>query len=625
MAARPPQPLVLPGLSPWATRFGRFEAGDPFKYGGTVHSGFAPEQPSLHPKYFIDIPQVIDGSLNPDEEEQDRLFITEKYQVKRYGGYKTWQHLTFNRWVDFGRLGIFDVHSWNQFPPPTIDNTDRIERRKRGEDEKYSDFMAKFGPQEWRYRLESVLSRVIWCITRFETSSGWDKPDLGEANGLMEGKYTPIVIGDRLVRPLVNGTDLSLSEECHIHYTLAVTLVHELMHALLTGRYLDDDVTFGNHIKLEHTRLADPVVDFDGEEEIGYWFENKVFGGRASLQFTANFGGTGTPLMMGQKPTQGEQRWIMTSLQTSKLLSESFWTNPTIPKKSDNFFHWRKIFKGGIETLDRITQDPQVQETGEYTRLVQAYGHRDAVWKVFRAGWYIPHADRYGETLWSDLQTRKRLAAIPYWFNREHVVNCAYIARKLVQHMPWKRHRAFARELPTQDALDWNWYLHALGLLLMAAMPILRGKRTVDRPSWTYTMTPSVSASQNGRPHTIEADTTLDADSLWAGTDEAAASELYDPLLGRGRAGGKVIRDQLDYIEVLDRLIDRVKSDRARVEKQWVVALISARTEIRQKRSSGHYPANVWLDRWPFVMPAYESRPNQVAWNSKTAEWLPVW
>ncbi|KAI0160761.1 hypothetical protein GGR57DRAFT_519650 [Xylariaceae sp. FL1272] len=731
--------------SPWATRYGLFEPGNPFKFGSTLHSGFAPQQPSLHPKYPIDVPAVRNDTLNPNDEELDLLYMTEKYQNSKYGGYTTWQFVTFNRWVDFGPLGVLDAHSSNPFaasivgnlqtiPSPltysaqdaenfrnsvaqlvfdrgaivvdenkwfsffqknrwfnsndynvddptiwaglqhaielanrilqaTIDDQhealqtilfgridwlheyrndaqndnqtmvllslrqDVLEAPLHGRSEAaIRGYMAQFGPVQWRQRLESVLSRVVWALHRWETASGWDRPDQAESQGLKEGKYTPICLGDRPFRALVDGTDLSLPEKCHIQYNLAVTLVHELMHAVLRGRDFDDGAAFNHEIDLQDRGewRDDPVVDFEEDAEIGNYFEHQVFGGRAGLRFHAQRGGSGIALEIRQTAPEGigADRWVMTSLHTSKLLSEAFWADASIPRKSDNFFHRNEIFRSGTRHIMNnpvISRDPQVQQTQEYKMLTAAYGTRAAIWQMLRAGWFEPGADRWDGTSWSKVQARKQLGAIPYWFNRRDEVSCASIANDLVATMRWRSHQAFVSELPELNFLDVRWIFHALGLLLMAAMPIrLQAKRNA-LPSWKSTITPSNSALQSGITTSLVVETTLEPDSLWAATNEAAPSVLYDPLMDNGRQN---INDPLQYIFVLRRLINRVQTDSALVEEQWVKNLIAAVTEIEQKRRSGHFPPHTWIDKWPFVIPPYETRLNLVDWDPATAAWV---
>ncbi|KAI3319537.1 hypothetical protein HD806DRAFT_539231 [Xylariaceae sp. AK1471] len=104
-AAGPDAGGVRPS-SPWAARFGRFEAKDPiFSAGDFDHSGFAPEYPRVDPIYY---------GNNPDSEQrfsgfgrgydEDRLFSSEKLQRFHLQGLRSWQTGPLNSFVSFSQM-----------------------------------------------------------------------------------------------------------------------------------------------------------------------------------------------------------------------------------------------------------------------------------------------------------------------------------------------------------------------------------------------------------------------------------------------------------------------------------------------------------------------------------------
>ncbi|KAK8030056.1 hypothetical protein PG993_011347 [Apiospora rasikravindrae] len=83
--------------SPWAERFDYPDV--PFNFGdGLLHSGHAPEYPSLDALNYHDLPsqQPIN---KPDDQGLDRLFHTEKWQDQRLLGLKSWQVGAINLWT----------------------------------------------------------------------------------------------------------------------------------------------------------------------------------------------------------------------------------------------------------------------------------------------------------------------------------------------------------------------------------------------------------------------------------------------------------------------------------------------------------------------------------------------
>ncbi|KAI0148831.1 hypothetical protein GGR57DRAFT_515171 [Xylariaceae sp. FL1272] len=753
-------------LSPWAARYGVFEPGDIFNPDNTVHSGFAPEQPSAHPEYFLDIQGYPNGQIpKPNDAELDHLFLTEKHQKYELSGYRTWQYATFKRWVDFGNIFVFtpfflsrdsatagnfwNRHSWDNFtvPIPAViaNNTTAQEPFRRGlsnqlfdrlclgigqtrwfgffrrdrwfntaaystDDPKvwavlgrsvelanrilqslvddqhgalqtilygridfvrnYRDdlaqddqslvllslrqeriesqktgvmatgeYMTQYTPMDWRNRLESLLRGVIWSATKWETTLGWECGQHAQmetvALGTVQGTHSvrvvhAISLGDRMFRALLSGPDLSLSERCHLHHTLAVTMIHELMHAVIRARKYGDDQTFGNYLNPGTLFIGEPCVDFEDTNEIGEWCERQFFGGLWSSNFLAQHGITGVPLGLSRVSDQVE--WIFPSLHTSKLLSKVFWANSSIPRKSDNFFHFNKIFSS--ESVADISQTPNVQQTREYQTLVPAYKNREAMWASLRAGWYAVEFNRWAGTLWSDLRLRRLLGETRYWFKHGDEIKCAYIADYLVDYMDWTNTVAFVNQLPTPGSEgNLDWYRHALGLLLMAAMPLRRRKHTRDTLSWTFDTSHSASSAAStastANPllplgSVVRQTASIPASRVWGGTYEAEPSELFDPLAGRDIRMRPIISTQLDYLRVFRRLIGRIKDDGIIVQEPWVRNLLKAERQIRQKRTDPRFPFSKWIDRWPFEVPRYTTQNIRVRWDAASATWIPA-
>ncbi|KAI1270416.1 hypothetical protein F5Y18DRAFT_421908 [Xylariaceae sp. FL1019] len=707
---------VQPVNSPWAERYGEIAPGHPFKYGNTVHSGFAPVHPSLHPVYFVDIPN--DEIPRPSAEDLDRQFLTENFQLTHYYGYLTSRYATFKRWVDLG--GVIDGgHSWDNFPTPipaaiatnrttteayrriyyaslfnqrslVVDETrwfsffrrdrwlktkdynpddprlwavlersielasrmlqaavddqhealqtalygrfDYMQTYRNVPQEEATDtvllslrqeriecaktnstatgeYMTSFGPVEWRNRLESLLQGVFWFVPHRESPLGWDMPDSGETR-TFEGpatgsgsEVTCISVGDRAISALMYRGDLSLSEQCHLYYGIATTLIHELMHALLNGRR-HDDRTFGNYIPMDGIDVDSwlDVVEIDidfTKEEPGFWLEKQLFGGIVEMRFQVQFGDPGIPLAL--RHDNEPMNWVVSSLHTSRLLSESFWTNASIPRKSDNFFHWNPIFglDGDADTAPTITEDPTVQQTSEYRLLVPELEARNAVLNSLQAGWKDVEHLRWDGTLWSMEHFRTLLAAIPYWFKKAEEIKCAIIANHFVAHMDWADSANFASQLPAPGR-KLNYCAASAASVAGTANPLIPVG------------------------HEIVVKTNLLATSLWGDSNEVPPSELYDPLTLRYRSRRLIVSTQLDYLRAFRDLLEAIAMSGSTVEGEWLGNLFTAATAIRQKRQDPRYPYNKWIDKWPFQVPPYKEQNVMVRYDQATKKWRQI-
>ncbi|KAI1330684.1 hypothetical protein F5Y16DRAFT_396177 [Xylariaceae sp. FL0255] len=107
------EPPGTPGrwqLSPWAQRFeihynrSTFaDFTDASRSSGILHSGLAPHLPWMHPRWYADDPRPLDDSVVIGDAEIDRLFLSEDYQDRLFGGdTKTWELATLMKYVNFG-------------------------------------------------------------------------------------------------------------------------------------------------------------------------------------------------------------------------------------------------------------------------------------------------------------------------------------------------------------------------------------------------------------------------------------------------------------------------------------------------------------------------------------------
>lgn len=97
-------------FSPWAKRFSSVlpsENHSDFIWDDALHSGLAPELPRFDdPIYYADMTGKLPVLIPPSDEELDKMFRSESYQMGAHRGVRTWEAAILNRWIRFSpRLG----------------------------------------------------------------------------------------------------------------------------------------------------------------------------------------------------------------------------------------------------------------------------------------------------------------------------------------------------------------------------------------------------------------------------------------------------------------------------------------------------------------------------------------
>ncbi|RWA14111.1 hypothetical protein EKO27_g1028 [Xylaria grammica] len=213
----------------------------------------------------------------------------------------------------------------------------------------YMERMIKHTPDEYVQRLESLLRDQKW---------GFMKGAAGTTYAVSH-ENSVIVLAVGPLNALITG-DITLAERCVTLVFLAVTILHELSHAIVTQRMRE---TYGEDYNNSEN---EPFIDFHGVSEIGFEFEAAILGGVleehiANLAYPplawylqswppskvatsrAAFAG----IINGHadfRDGRNMQKTLLPVEFASKLLSEDFWRDQAIPRKTDNFFHRTPLF-----------------------------------------------------------------------------------------------------------------------------------------------------------------------------------------------------------------------------------------------------------------------------------------
>ncbi|KAI0441105.1 hypothetical protein F4803DRAFT_576844 [Xylaria telfairii] len=146
------------------------------------------------------------------------------------------------------------------------------------------DPFVNYSAEQWADRLVKLLSKTIWGLEYHS-----DAHAATTAQPLVDNinrSYTSIITLrfadlDGLLNP-----DLVLGELCILQVQLAITIVHEIGHAILFGRTYNDDYigNFSNKIGSDGIPIPEPYIDGAGYREVGYFMEQNLFGGVHQLR-----------------------------------------------------------------------------------------------------------------------------------------------------------------------------------------------------------------------------------------------------------------------------------------------------------------------------------------------------
>ncbi|KAI0912310.1 hypothetical protein F4823DRAFT_634297 [Ustulina deusta] len=532
--------------------------------------------------------------------------------------------------------------------------------------------------EQWRLRLEHLAANQQWALVPNEGMdrnrfTGVTFPDQG---GL-------IVLNILYLRSLMSG-ELTLAERCAALFAQARTIVHELSHSIGHSRRVTDNTPYLSQLRTyepdgskDAYNNSEPFLDFGGSAELGYVIEAAIFGGairenplpgnyyhfvgthKRSWPFPFADGGHGLGLVAGGHPAfrdgADDTLTLIPSLWTSKLLSEEFWQDEAIPRKSDNFFHSLDFFRSEApyEAATFALKDrPQpIIEQREYLRDQKAQGLlsegvvdliadwelRQSLWNQARSGWYElqhkkaskissrllpcliaaegPNPTPWLESPWSILLARKRFYAftdeLRKWPQQRSMLTCANTAHWLMHTVPWSNQRdKYMADLNEREN-TWPW--HAIGLLMMASIP-LRPVDIVSRPNPNAMIQIIYPSSQNPYPAPykdwwraeIAASNTID----WT-----PASQFFDPFDRDGQDIPFGSYTHLDYLDQVKKLVKYFTQSEIPLSKPWLNEIVRAEGVIRQQRMlmrqrgiPEHLCALSWAEgAWDFKIPEYDT------------------
>ncbi|KAI8635429.1 hypothetical protein F5Y19DRAFT_482660 [Xylariaceae sp. FL1651] len=627
-----------------------------------VSHPFAQSQPGR--TWSVDDPKVWEV-MRPSIELANRILgalIEDKHegvltlQTILYGRIDLWSNVS----DIFGQAPVNHATVLLSYP------TEQMICQKRGIQNCQWDFIPNLTCSEWRDRLIKLFSTLVWGFREGIETAGITIPT-PSVDGINHPYASMIHIATRTLDMMLN-SNLTLSELCMTQNDLALTMIHELMHAVLMARYRERSY-IGNCLKIrraEDDPIDEPYLDAAGVAETGHYMEQLFFGAcqfvhreltipvnskRVSHQGTgfnsliafADTKALSPPLVMILKEWPWEEEtWpsvpnssftqqghmIVTHFVpmtwVSKLLGESFWRDPAYPRKSDNFFHRNSLFYaespemgGGQGPLQWLK--PQVRDLRSLpysypddVKVVEAWNTRERLWATFRRPWADDERSKWACSPWGRVVQRELFSEFADAFSKKDAVACFKIADFLVSEVPWEKDVvSYIDSLPSgTDTEKPAWAWHIIGLLMLAATPIHRMRISRKTPSteWYLEQAPSREAAAAGHQNTI-----YTHDRLGSEEKSAGPSEIYDHFRFTGNDF-----TQLDYLALVRDVLLYFKAKHVPVHASFVIVIEHALAELTTDRENlaifypGTAHASRWASSWSFQIPEYD--PSLAIW-----------
>ncbi|KAI0867286.1 hypothetical protein GGS24DRAFT_516283 [Hypoxylon argillaceum] len=507
--------------------------------------------------------------------------------------------------------------------------------------------IATLSKSQWRARLTETLAAHLWTFVDDGINSE------GREWSPRSRPFTSMCQLNVCRLRVLLDPQLTLAERCRELFMVAQTMFHELMHAIMFGREHDHLARRAVRNR-DYTRDYEPLIDCQGVSELGICMEQNILGGgfqmsqimglaitsmsrkvpnallkTRDLHAPGSWGDDGAMIETGY----AQSTWI------SRLLSEAFWKDESVPHKSANFFHRPFIFvnesfydeKYAVEWTSPIVRAPNPVSNSYDTDMsdVRTWNERHQLWDSFSAGWDRNEYVQWRMSPWAFTRCRTTITKFERAFAEKDEIGCGIAANEMVMLVDWTDQTAFSQALP-QDEYDSrvSWIFHAIGLLMMASIPIRKKglRRDKSKPEWTFTGNPSKDLVAAGLTVPVRL-------AMFESQKEESVgkSEFFNQADDRGQTESGF--SQIDYLQLAERVTTGV-SKYALVYFSWVEAIARAGTNIRRDRQDilTAYPQSHethWASEWFFEEPGYDKRvgyidngvPLQATFNSASTYW----
>ncbi|KAI8623463.1 hypothetical protein F5Y19DRAFT_481665 [Xylariaceae sp. FL1651] len=554
---------------------------------------------------------------------------------------------SFLHTVLYGMLGPWDevanLIAQNIIPAPfpeakVLISYELFEENRDTADPRLCDYMdigASYTPDDHKARLEALAEELTWSFI--------DSADYIAATHEIYASFITLSTGP--LKTIIEG-NITLAERCILQFSVALTILHELYHALMNARM---------HEVWEHEedKTTEPFVDFSGAAELGYAFEQAVFGGTFRLSSEQSLPPLGFYSINWPWPHHQEEPGDMHGIQyeghddfsegkliekvlipaefVSRMLSDSYWKDEGIPRKSDNFFQRTSLFVSrtayeSTKPLHSYMQNVVIDNQRDQSQLsnlerfmINEWRDREALWNSLRSGWYELERNTWLASEWKYMGARHLINDFAKGRRIVDLVACVQSAESLVQYVPWD---ANTSRIMYTNALNQEWIFHAIGLLMMAAMPIRNQGQTMPAQHLDNPIVYSPSDMAKDHRETI-----VFHQDKFKEEQICTASRFFDPLYREGQ----VISDytQLDYLDLVHKILEYFAVVGRTVSGPWLKEILRVGKSLRQQRQMMQQITPVseriklWAPTWDFEVPEYDPTAGS-RWDRATSRWVHV-
>ncbi|KAJ2977123.1 hypothetical protein NUW58_g7906 [Xylaria curta] len=569
--------------------------------------------PTLHPKYYGDIPEAEDYGVFSSGYEKDKFLCSEFWFLEHMKGQPSWQLGPINRSLQFSTRGFVPGgHIYSLDGEAHIHNLIYETERIQVDESTWFPFFKK---SRWYGSAEAdwAFGGGPWTV---------DNPRRQTYNTMLFGKLG--------------------------YWTQAAFL-----HAFLFVRErTDTDITL-TALDRNNPTWDEPFVDFGASAELGYASYNATDFIPIGLHLATwpfptlsqGMSALGAKAEGHPEFAQGAENRLIAipAIWFSRILSEEFWQDKMI-RKSDNNFHlidhfssrvhhkpnipiWEYRAAPVIERQRELEEQQLRKELNEgMVDMITHWVHNEnrallvsnsagnllsipavettltrdgVVWKEARAGWY------------DDLKaTSERLGEV--WFFSHRLLTAVTF-----KDSTYQEYTGYLKSNPVRGI----W--HAVGLLMCAAIPI----RTFDMTKNTPTLELAIDIhSSDAAPTKVTKQ--IKRPLEWGTKDSAPASIFSDPLMRPGQTFTYGSFTQFDYLDLVVKLIRFWAQDGQPIPTPWLLEIQRVESGLRAKLltnfNSPHLSAlNWWADEaWDLAIPEFGTAMSR--WNQTTQQWESV-
>ncbi|KAI0551223.1 hypothetical protein F4679DRAFT_582698 [Xylaria curta] len=471
----------------------------------------------------------------------------------------------------------------------------------------------------------NLLENVAWSfLPSFSGNNGETASALTKQMAFL----TLVRLNVRLQIPLCGGT-ISVAERCLLYPRLAMTVLHELMHAIYMNRLAKMNNLSEEMIK---EMSGTPGAPGKGMRE-PYTRPNVLNETSRNIAIVQSFvkypsiygvSGPNTQLDPRRFPSMERDAPITTYFLPTALLwrlqSKAFWDGPVNGKTAFLFPHFftsvsRLRDRSTMAYYEGVIVDPDAAGNLKFSDVIARWNEQLQLWATSRP-WYRKAFATWRKTAWGFAAERILIEKYIEGFKSRDEATCGSTAWQLQSLFPNVNMKMIPNDderfLPKRGARDGPqlWLLHCLGTLMLAALPM----RKVDQPKVSKPYHTKLRRSQG---------------MLTKFTEITYAEQKYEPKINRRNKFYSRISDQGPMQDINRSYLVRHANylmiyvgmeRRCYLPEGWFASIYRLIVYMERTMQEGNWGEGDWLPEFPFQVPPYEPDVFH-RWNGESDRW----